>query len=249
MLLKLKLKWLKSQIRRQVLIEMGIDERNQIIENYLPLIYKIAHKIRNGFVRCDLELDELVSYGAIGAMKAIEKFDKSKGEFKTYLYLRIKNEMIDGLRKTSRFSRVMMMLIKKYNCLKDDLNREPTNREMFDEFGIDEMSFSNFLIQFNGWKKIISLNSLADSLDDNSAQIQELVVDTKAEEELINTANKDFLQRGFKRLTKKEMGVIWLHFYEGLLIKDIAIIRKCHPTNISNTKVRAIKKLREFYAC
>lgn len=74
--------------------------RNALVEAYLPLLQKIAWDLLRkmpqsaGFV-----IDDLVSLGTFGLVKAIERFEPSRGfQFATYAALPVRGAILDGLR-------------------------------------------------------------------------------------------------------------------------------------------------------
>ena len=88
-----------------------------------------------------MEYEDLVSYGMIGLMDAIKKYDSTKGmKFSSYASIRIKGSMIDELRKNRPISKGAMDKLNKYNKSIDELQlrllREPNNKEIADYMGI-----------------------------------------------------------------------------------------------------------------
>lgn len=88
-----------------------------------------------------IEYEDLVSYGMIGLMDALNKFDESKGmKFSTYASIRIKGSMIDELRRNSPISKGAMDKLNRYNeaieRLQKKLNKEPNLIQIADELNI-----------------------------------------------------------------------------------------------------------------
>ena len=54
-----------------------------------------------------VELDDLVAYGQIGLLEALQRFDKDRGmKFATFAWHRIRGAILDGLTKMNWFDRV-----------------------------------------------------------------------------------------------------------------------------------------------
>ena len=107
----------------------NIDNKEKIVEQYIPLVKYIASRIMIGRSTY-IEYEDLVSYGMIGLMDAISKFDPDKGiKFSSYASIRIKGEMIDQIRKARPISKGAMDKLAKYNeaidALQNRLLREP----------------------------------------------------------------------------------------------------------------------------
>ncbi len=79
--------------------------KEEIVKKYIPLVKYIASRVIIGKTKY-IEYEDLVSYGMIGLMDALNKFDESKGmKFSTYASIRIKGSMIDELRRNSPISK------------------------------------------------------------------------------------------------------------------------------------------------
>ena len=114
--------------------------KEQIIEQYIPLVKYIASRVSLGKTKV-IEYEDLVSYGMIGLMDAFSKFDESKGiKFSSYASIRIKGAMIDEIRKCRPISKGAMDKLNKYNSvvekLQKELFREPTNIEIAKELNM-----------------------------------------------------------------------------------------------------------------
>ena len=85
-----------------------IEQKEQIVEKYIPLVKYIASRVSMGKNKY-MEYEDLVSYGMIGLMDAIYKFDDEKGmKFSSYASIRIKGAMIDEIRKCRPISKGAM---------------------------------------------------------------------------------------------------------------------------------------------
>ena len=114
--------------------------KEHIIEEYTPLVKYIASRVSLGKNKY-MDYDDLVSYGLIGLMDAIGKFDESKGiKFSSYASIRIKGAIIDEIRRARPISKGAMDKLNRYNKavekLQNELFREPTNEEISKELGI-----------------------------------------------------------------------------------------------------------------
>jgi RNA polymerase sigma factor FliA len=84
---------------------MGLQERNQLIERYLPYVRSIAGKIMKT-LSAHIEFNDLVRHGEVGLIEAADRFDPKVGvNFKTFAYYRIRGAIYDGLREMGWLSR------------------------------------------------------------------------------------------------------------------------------------------------
>lgn len=80
-------------------LESGEDVKDKLIEHNLRLVVYIARKFQN----TGADLDDLISVGTIGLIKAVSSFSSDKSvKLATYASRCIENEILMFLRKTSK---------------------------------------------------------------------------------------------------------------------------------------------------
>ena len=129
------------------LIKAGSQEaRQKLIRSNLRLVVKIAHDFKGR----GLSLLDLIAEGNIGLMRAVEKFDPSKGaKLSTYSAWWIKQSMRRAIANQARTVRIPIQSASKLtrvrtarNNLKNDLGREPTTKEIAEDTGMSERTVS-----------------------------------------------------------------------------------------------------------
>jgi RNA polymerase primary sigma factor len=122
-------------------IKNGDEEaRWKLIRSNLRLVVKIAHDFKG----LGLPLLDLISEGNIGLMKAVEKFDPTKGaKFSSYAAWWIKQAMRRALANQSRTIRIPVQSAGKINRIKsarseltERLGREPSDAEIADQLDV-----------------------------------------------------------------------------------------------------------------
>jgi RNA polymerase primary sigma factor len=114
--------------------------RELMIKANLRLVVKIAHDYEG----LGLPLLDLISEGNIGLMKAVERFDPSKGgKLSTYGSWWIKQSIKRALANQSKTIRLPVHLVDKISKmrrtsmkLQEEFGREPTDEELGDELGM-----------------------------------------------------------------------------------------------------------------
>ena len=122
------------------------DARTKLIRSNLRLVVKIAHDFKGR----GLPLLDLISEGNIGLMRAVDKFDPSKGaKLSSYAAWWIKQCMRRALANQSRTVRIPIQsatkISKIHNArikLREKLNREPENAEIAEETNLSERTVS-----------------------------------------------------------------------------------------------------------
>ncbi|QUH19209.1 RNA polymerase sigma factor SigI [Alkaliphilus sp. B6464] len=89
------------------------DDRNNLIEEYIPFIKKILSNQLGKYI--EVENNDAFSIGLIAFNEAIEKYDEKRGNFLTFASMVIKSRLIDQLRSESRRSKEVYI-----NQLKSD---------------------------------------------------------------------------------------------------------------------------------
>ena len=114
--------------------------RTKMINANLRLVVKIAQDYSNYGV----PLQDLISEGNIGLMKAVERFDPEKGgKLSTYAAWWIKQSIKRALANQSKTIRLPVHMVDKIStprkiadAMAESLGREPTDQELSEELGI-----------------------------------------------------------------------------------------------------------------
>jgi RNA polymerase primary sigma factor len=118
------------------------EARDKLIRSNLRLVVKIAHDFKG----LGLPLLDLISEGNIGLMRAVEKFDPSKGaKLSSYAAWWIKQSMRRALANQARTIRIPVQSASKISKiqaartkLSEDLGRDPTDSEIAQEVNLTE---------------------------------------------------------------------------------------------------------------
>lgn len=122
-------------------IKQGDPEaRVHMIRANLRLVVKIAHDYAN----LGLPIQDLISEGNIGLMKAVERFDATRGvKLSTYAAWWIKQSIKRALANQSKTIRLPVHIVDKLSRMRrvamqmaDVLGREPTDDELSEEMGV-----------------------------------------------------------------------------------------------------------------
>src|SRR5437764_2559412 len=123
--------------------------REQLVLAFSPLVKYVAGRMSTG-LPAHVEESDLISYGLLGLISAIERFDLSREiKFETFAMTRIKGSIIDELRSLDwvpRSVRAKAREIEKANAkLEHELQRAPTDQEMSEKLGITVDEFHESL--------------------------------------------------------------------------------------------------------
>src|SRR5213592_2973055 len=119
--------------------------REQLVVAYSPLVKYVAGRMSSG-LPAHVEEADLISYGLIGLINAIERFELEREiKFETYAITRIKGAIIDELRSLDwvpRSVRARAREIERAHAkLEHQLHRTPSDDEMARELKITTAEF------------------------------------------------------------------------------------------------------------
>lgn len=227
------------------------DEREEMILRYLPYVKYIASRLVAGKPP-GVEFEDLVSYGIIGLIDAIEKFDPTKGiKFETYATLRIKGAIIDELRKISWIPKSAVSKLSLLNQAREELesslNREPTDKELVDKLNISEEELKTIESYVN-YVSLVSLEEIFFKSDEEDMQVKEFVEDANSPHPETIVENEErfkILREAISMLPEKDKLILNLYYFEKLTLKEIGKILKVSESRVSQLHSRAIIRLRE----
>lgn len=97
--------------------------REETILAHLPQVELLARRLHR---RCpQVELEDLISEGTIGLIKAVDRFDPTRNlKVKTYAEHRIRGALLDYLRRIDPLSRTVRQFQKKRDAIVTSLTSE-----------------------------------------------------------------------------------------------------------------------------
>jgi RNA polymerase sigma factor FliA len=229
----------------------SMENREEIVLKYTPLVKYIASRVIIGKSRY-VEYDDLIGYGMLGLMDAINKFDESRGmQFSTYASIRIKGSMIDEIRKLSPISKGAIEKLNKYNeaveALQTKLLRDPSTEELAQEMSITSSDISDIESSIN-YISVVSLDDILFSENDE-VKLKETIEDKKTpspERSLEDKEELEYLSVAIEKLNEKDRLVLSLYYYEGLTLKEIGKVLEVSESRICQLHSRAIIHLRKI---
>lgn len=229
-----------------------LKARDQLILAYSPLVKYVAGRMSSG-LPAHIEEGDLVSYGLLGLIGALERFDPSRNiKFETYAISRIKGSIIDELRALDWVPRSVRSWARKVEAtvtrLENQLMRAPTDEETAAALAISVEEYQDILNQIS-CSSIVALDEFWDS--GYSGQDKVNLIDTIEDSEAPDPSRayriqaiKETLTAAIQRLPEREKIVIGLYYYEGLTLKEIGEVLGVTESRVSQLHTKAILRLK-----
>jgi RNA polymerase sigma factor for flagellar operon FliA len=226
--------------------------REQLVLAFSPLVKYVAGRMSTG-LPAHVEEADLISYGLLGLISAIERFDPGREiKFETFAMTRIKGSIIDELRSLDwvpRSVRAKAREIERANSkLEHQLHRAPTDQEVADELGMEMEEFQDALTRISN-SSVIALDELWTLSDASGDQVS--LLDTIQDPHPVDPANamdatetKDRLAESIARLPEREKLVIALYYYENLTLREIGEVLGVTESRVSQLHTKAVLRLK-----
>src|SRR5438876_5631087 len=223
-------------------------ERDALINETLPLIKHIAHRVATR-LPSNIEMRDLINAGVLGLMDAIEKFEPERNvKFKTYAEVRIRGAILDSLRNLDWAPRSLRKKSKDleriYADLSQKLGRPATDEEVSEAMGEDIEDFHALVEQLHGLT-IGSFENVGDSED--SDNYINYYPDDGTNDPYVRFQSNELtalLAQAIDELPEKERLVLSLYYYEEFTMKEIGTLLGVNESRVSQLHTKATLRLR-----
>lgn len=225
--------------------------RNELITMYAPLVRLAVGRL--GIPPTSImDSEDLIGYGMIGLINAIDRYDLSRGvRFEAFATPRIRGAVIDQIRQLNWLPRSSVSRIRQIERthaeLEQQLGRPATEAEAAKALDVSVERYRQMLTEMS--VSVLSLDapmgssiqedesaSLGDMLEDESQQDPGEAVE---HEELIQS-----LSAALQHLPPREQLLLSLYYKEELTMKEISRIMNVSESRVCQLRMQALVRLR-----
>lgn len=213
-----------------------------LVQENLGLVGSVVKRFENrGYDR-----EDLFQIGAIGLMKAIEKFDLSyEVRFSTYAVPMVTGEIRrflrdDGMMKVSRSIKESGWRVKRSReKLEQELGRSVTVQELADDTGL---STEEVAMAIDASEEVTSIYQTIYQSDGSELYLVDKMADETPEEEQL--LNRVTVQQLLQMLAPEEQQLIRLRYFEGKTQSLVAENMGMTQVQVSRTEKKILQKMR-----
>lgn len=227
-----------------------VNARNQIVENYIGLVRRVARGLALSMPAFVNE-DDLVSYGYFGLIDAVDKFDPDRGyKFETYAIPRIRGSILDELRTLDwapRSIRARTNAIEKLMTTTEH-GAAMTEQEAAEFLGMSPEEFHKFKTD----EHVAFVASLDIEMNDGATgedtlSFADIIADERANHDsvieydhILNT-----LVQRINMLPERERILMYLYYFEQMTLADIGQLMKVTESRVCQIHTSICASLKE----
>jgi RNA polymerase sigma factor FliA len=226
--------------------------RDRLIMAYLHLVKYVVNRMPVS-LPSSVSVEDLISYGTIGLMEAIDRFELERGlKFETYAMTRIRGCIIDQLRQQDWVPRSVRKrsrdMLELSVSMEHALGRSPTDDELATALGVTKQRLKTMQAEANNL--VLSLDdtvghgdgegqrlSLLDTVEDKLA--------TSPEGAIEGSELQQKLAEAINILPEREKLLVALYYHENLTLKEIGDIINVSESRVCQLHAQAIVRLRK----
>jgi RNA polymerase sigma factor FliA len=238
-----QLQWKKFKLNN------NINYRDIIITKYTSLVKFIACDIYRS-ISDAVELADLESYGYIGLMDAIKKFNPERNiKFETYAKFRIRGAILDGMRKIDWLSRALRNKMKKK---KQILDKSQDSDNTVPELLSATQNFKKYPKNDDFNYVIISYEELDELNKDfskyNEPERNPLYASLISPDDFVeNVENISYLSKAIKKLKNIEKKIVYYHYFESMTFRETGRLIGLTEQRAFQIHKKALQSLRQTW--
>ena len=223
------------------------ETRNALVEIYHEFAETVMRRFASRLPR-SVDRGDLSTAGSVGLMSAVAGYNPERGvRFESYCELRVKGALLDELRTQDWLPRPWRQRMEQQKRTIEALRarevREPTDAEIAREMGLGRDLYQQlFGVGLPG----TPTGSMGGGHSEEDAMLMlEVVPDPSVVDPGERLTHEELVSLVTQRLSDQEYRILYLRYWEGLAIREIAGLTKLSESRVRKIHARLIERLQE----
>lgn len=225
--------------------------RDALVIHHVRIVKYIAGRMAI-HVPSTIEMNDLVGWGMLGLMDAVEKYDhRQEIKFTTYASIRVRGAIIDEIRSLDWAPRSLRSMARRIVAAKEKIRHkktaEPSTEEIAEELGVSAEQVEETMTQVQT-AQVLSLDDYLPTEEDTEVRKIASISNPSApspEMHLHNQERQERLVQAILQLPDQQQKVLNLYYYEELTLKEIGMVLEVSESRICQIHSAAMKALRK----
>ncbi|HEY9796692.1 MAG TPA: RNA polymerase sigma factor SigF [Leptolyngbyaceae cyanobacterium] len=224
--------------------------RNHLVHLNFGLVRKEAHHWVN---QCTESYEDLLQVGSIGLIRAIERFDTTKGTaFSSFAIPYIRGEIQHYLRDRGcsvriprRWLALRQQSVEITQDLREKFNRQPTDSEVAGALEISLAEWQEVKLAYQN-REPLSLDTPVRDSEEGTTSLGELVPDPRYRSFQLAQEDQIRLQQALAHLEKRTREILEFVFLHDLTQKEVAERLDISVVTVSRRVKKGLDSLKKF---
>jgi RNA polymerase sigma factor for flagellar operon FliA len=225
--------------------------REALIIRHIRIVKYIAGRMAI-HVPSTVEMNDLVGWGMLGLLDAVEKFDHRQDiKFTTYASIRVRGAIIDQIRTLDWAPRSLRSMARRIGGAREKLRHRNTQEPSCDEIAAELDVAPEVVEDTCAQVQTAQILSLDDYIPaEDSSEVRKIEVTGNAgvpnpEQVAQQRERQDRLVDAILQLPDQQQKVLNLYYYEELTLKEIGVVLEVSESRICQIHSAAMKQLRK----
>lgn len=225
--------------------------QTQPVETHLPMVRQLARRLASR-LPAHVELDDLVSAGALGLVEAADRFDADRGvSFADFARRRVEGAMLDTLRASTPTTRASRRLHREIESTRTQLGhrlgRLPEDEEIAAALGVDTRTLADKCAA-SAPLKVVGFEDLG--VQDSARALVAAALqseDARPDEVLALDEAKARIAEAVEALPERQRLVLSLYYVEELRLREIGELLGVTESRVCQIHGAAVRALRTAF--
>ena len=225
----------------------GLNDKDQCIKEYAPLVKRIAHHLM-ARLPSSVSVDDIIQAGMIGLLEAAGRYDELRGaQFETFAAQRIRGAMLDELRQADWMPRSLRRDMRRIetamNVLQQRLGVMPSETEIAKELGMPLTEYQQMLFESRG-AQLMYYEDFHGEGDEDFFDRYDVDSDADPLNMLQDEHFREALIKSIDNLPERERMLMGMHYEQEMNLREIGEVMGVSESRVCQLHSQAVARLR-----